>query len=312
MKIKESLNVTFDETPPPSKTSPLVDDALDEIEAIRVTEKKNLEYDIEDETLKIDEVVNIKESRNHPLENASSTKGDVLEGGGVSSNVTLSDSLIFMSARVKRIVSRNSVRVAFRNSVDEELIQAARDRPKSYADLKRKPMDFQVHVRVMLKVSPWKGVVRFSKRGKLKLRYIGPFKVLSKVGDVAYRLELPQQLSRVHNTMTSLADKAILSGANNRPPMLEKDMYDSWKSRMELYMLNRQHGRMILEFVENGPLLWLTVEENRVTRSKKYFELSATEAIQFDCDVKATNIILQGLPPEVYALVSTPKVAKEL
>nr|GFC93210.1 hypothetical protein [Tanacetum cinerariifolium] len=56
--------------------------------------------------------------------------------------------------------------------------------------------------------------------------------------------------------MTSLADKAILSGAENRPPMLEKDMYDSCKSKMELYMLNRQHGRMILESVENGPLLW--------------------------------------------------------
>nr|GFB09284.1 hypothetical protein [Tanacetum cinerariifolium] len=61
--------------------------------------------------------------------------------------------------------------------------------------------------------------------------------------------------------MASLADKAILSGADNRPPMLEKDMYDSWKSRMELYMLNKQHGRMI-ESVEHGPLLWPTVEED--------------------------------------------------
>ncbi|GJU14093.1 hypothetical protein Tco_1136489 [Tanacetum coccineum] len=69
MKIEESVNVTFDETPPPSKTSPLVDDDLDEEEAIKVTKKKNLENDIEDQTLEIDEVVNIKESRNHPLEN---------------------------------------------------------------------------------------------------------------------------------------------------------------------------------------------------------------------------------------------------
>ncbi|GJY18845.1 hypothetical protein Tco_0390336 [Tanacetum coccineum] len=68
-KVKELLNVTFDETPPPSKTSPLVDDDLDEEEAIKVTEKKNLENDIEDETLEIDEIVNIKEFRNHPLEN---------------------------------------------------------------------------------------------------------------------------------------------------------------------------------------------------------------------------------------------------
>ncbi|GJT49569.1 hypothetical protein Tco_0975726 [Tanacetum coccineum] len=112
--------------------------------------------------------------------------------------------------------------------------------------------------------------------------------------------------------MTTLADKAILSGADNRPPMLEKDMYDSWKSIMELYMMNRQHGRMILESVENGPLIWPSIEENGVTRPKKYSELSATEAIQADCDIKATNIILQGLPPEVYALVSNHKVAKEL
>ncbi|GJR66189.1 hypothetical protein Tco_0012254 [Tanacetum coccineum] len=112
--------------------------------------------------------------------------------------------------------------------------------------------------------------------------------------------------------MTTLANKAILSGADNRPPMLEKDMYDSWKSRMELYMLNRQNGRMILESVESGPLIWPSIVENGVTRPKKYSELSATEALQADCDIKATNIILQGLPPEVYALVSNHKVAKEL
>nr|GFA28856.1 retrovirus-related Pol polyprotein from transposon TNT 1-94 [Tanacetum cinerariifolium] len=69
IKIKESLNVTFDETPPPSKTSPLVDDDLDEEEAIKVIEKKNIENDIKDETLEVDEIVNIKESRNHPLDN---------------------------------------------------------------------------------------------------------------------------------------------------------------------------------------------------------------------------------------------------
>ncbi|GJT26447.1 retrovirus-related pol polyprotein from transposon TNT 1-94 [Tanacetum coccineum] len=68
MKIEESLNVTFDETPPPSKTSPLVDDDLDEDEAIKVTEKKTLENDIEDETFEVDKIVNIKKSKNHPLD----------------------------------------------------------------------------------------------------------------------------------------------------------------------------------------------------------------------------------------------------
>nr|GEW05385.1 putative reverse transcriptase domain-containing protein [Tanacetum cinerariifolium] len=82
----------------------------------------------------------------------------------------------------------------------KQKIQAARDRQKSYADVKCKPLEFQVGDRIMLKVSPWKGVMRFGKRGKLNLRYIGPFKVLAKIGTVAYRLKLPQQLSRVHST----------------------------------------------------------------------------------------------------------------
>nr|GFA08804.1 hypothetical protein [Tanacetum cinerariifolium] len=107
--------------------------------------------------------------------------------------------------------------------------------------------------------------------------------------------------------MASLADKAILSGTENCPPMLEKDMYNSWRSTMEMYMLNRQHGRIILESVEHGPLLWPFVTEEGVTRLKKYSELSAAEAIQADCDVKATNIIIQALPLEIYALVSFAK-----
>nr|GEW55444.1 putative reverse transcriptase domain-containing protein [Tanacetum cinerariifolium] len=84
-----------------------------------------------------------------------------------------------------------------------ELIQETTekiDRQKTYADLKRKPMEFRVGDKVMLKVSPWKGVVRFVKRGKLNPRYDGPFKVLERVGDVAYKLDFPEDLSRVHNT----------------------------------------------------------------------------------------------------------------
>ncbi|GJY32495.1 putative reverse transcriptase domain-containing protein [Tanacetum coccineum] len=74
-------------------------------------------------------------------------------------------------------------------------IQAARDRQKSYADRRRKPLGFEIGDKVMLKVSPWKRVIRFGKRGKLNPRYIGPFKIIAKVGTLAYRLELPKQLS---------------------------------------------------------------------------------------------------------------------
>ncbi|GJT47298.1 retrovirus-related pol polyprotein from transposon TNT 1-94 [Tanacetum coccineum] len=81
---------------------------------------------------------------------------------------------------------------------------------------------------------------------------------------------------------------------------------------MELYMENREHESKILESVKNGPLIWPTIEENGVTRTKKYDELSATEKIQADCDVKSTNIILQGLPSDVYALVNNHRIAKDL
>ncbi|GKC43925.1 retrovirus-related pol polyprotein from transposon TNT 1-94, partial [Tanacetum coccineum] len=133
--------------------------------------------------------------------------------------------------------------------------------------------------------------------------------------------------------MATLADKAILSGADNRPPMLEKEMYDSWKSRMKLYMMNRQHGRMILESVENGPLIWPSIEENEVTRPKKYSELSATEKgeslrdfyLRFSLLLNDMNIynmkleqfqvntkFLNTLPPEWSKFVTDVKLVSDL
>ncbi|KAJ0460950.1 putative nucleotidyltransferase, Ribonuclease H [Helianthus annuus] len=79
-------------------------------------------------------------------------------------------------------------------------LKVAQDRQKSYADKRRRPIEFQIGDKVMLKVSPWKGIIRFRKRGKLSPRFIGPFKILDRVGKVAYRLELPEELSGIHNT----------------------------------------------------------------------------------------------------------------
>ncbi|GJV59026.1 putative reverse transcriptase domain-containing protein [Tanacetum coccineum] len=93
---------------------------------------------------------------------------------------------------------------------------AAHIRQKSYADVRRKPLEFEVGDKVMLKVSPWKGVVRFGKRGKLSPRYIGPFKILSRVGLVEYKLELPRELQGIHNTFhvsnlkKSLSDEELI------------------------------------------------------------------------------------------------------
>ncbi|GJZ37453.1 putative ribonuclease H-like domain-containing protein [Tanacetum coccineum] len=83
--------------------------------------------------------------------------------------------------------------------------------------------------------------------------------------------------------------------------MLEKSLYDSWKSRMEFYMENRKNGRMILDSVQNGPLVWPTVvQEDDTTRKKTYVELSATEKLQADSDCKDTNIVFQGLVVPVF------------
>ncbi|GJV08568.1 putative reverse transcriptase domain-containing protein [Tanacetum coccineum] len=85
------------------------------------------------------------------------------------------------------------------NFITEDM-HVARDCQKSYAYVRRKPLEFKVGDKVMLKVSPWKGVIHFGKWGKLNPHYIGPFKIIAKVVTIAYRLELPKQLSRVHST----------------------------------------------------------------------------------------------------------------
>ncbi|GJR05992.1 putative reverse transcriptase domain-containing protein [Tanacetum coccineum] len=84
--------------------------------------------------------------------------------------------------------------------VIKEKLKAVRDRHKSYADNRRKLLEFEVGDRVMLKVSPWKGVVCFGKKGKLAPRYVGPFEILERIGPVAYQLRLSEELSGVHDT----------------------------------------------------------------------------------------------------------------
>ena len=100
-------------------------------------------------------------------------------------------------------------------------MQAARDRQKSYADKRQKPLEFQVGDKMMLKVSPWKGVIRFGKRGKLNHRYIGPFEILARVGPVAYRLALPSELSIVHDVFHVSNLKKCLSDDNSAIPLEE-------------------------------------------------------------------------------------------
>ncbi|GJX40915.1 hypothetical protein Tco_0255905 [Tanacetum coccineum] len=102
----------------------------------------------------------------------------------------------------------------------------ARSRQKRYADVRRRPLEFNVGDKVMLKVSPWKGVIRFGKHGKLSPRYIGPFKVLERVGQVAYKLELPREIQGIHNTFHVSNLKKCLSDESLIIPLDEIQLDD--------------------------------------------------------------------------------------
>ncbi|GJY55484.1 hypothetical protein Tco_0454599 [Tanacetum coccineum] len=181
MKIEESLNMTFDETSSSPKASPLEDDDLIEEEAIEVNKTRPLGNDLEDKSLENNEIINIKESKSHPLENAIG------------------------------------------NLNQRTLKSQAQDKSNFFCFLST----------------------------------IEPKNINEALKDV-------------------------------------------------------EHERMILESVKHGPLIWPTIEENGVTRTKKYVELSDTEKIQADYDLKANNIILQGLPSDVYSLVNHHRVTKDL
>ncbi|GJQ98419.1 hypothetical protein Tco_0009558 [Tanacetum coccineum] len=103
----------------------------------------------------------------------------------------------------------------------KEKPKAARDHQKSYVDYRHKPLEFEVVDRVLLKVTPWKGVMRFGKKGKLAPIYVGPFEILKRIGLVAYRLRLPEELNSVHDTFHVSTLKKYLADANLHMPLNE-------------------------------------------------------------------------------------------
>ncbi|GJU72711.1 hypothetical protein Tco_1264116 [Tanacetum coccineum] len=118
--------------------------------------------------------------------------------------------------------------------------------------------------------------------------------------------------------MSTMDENVIAAGADNRPPMLEKSQYNSWQNRMLLFIRGKEHGKDLLDFVLNDPFQYRTVEVpgtptlQASTRPRTYDDLNDKEKIHEECDIRATNIVLQGLPPNVYTLVNHHTISKEI
>nr|GFB07905.1 putative reverse transcriptase domain-containing protein [Tanacetum cinerariifolium] len=132
----------------------------------------------------------------------------------------------------------------------KQRIKAAHDRQKSYAYLKRKPMEFQARDKVMLKVSSWKGVVRFGKRGKLNPRYVRPFKVIARVRSIAYKLDLLEELSRFVEEHVEIMDREVKQLRNSRVPIVKV----RWNSKRGLEFTWERED----QFKEKYPHLFTT------------------------------------------------------
>ncbi|GKB56192.1 putative reverse transcriptase domain-containing protein, partial [Tanacetum coccineum] len=186
---------------------------------------------------------------------------------------------------------------------------------------KRKPLEFSVGEYVLLKVSPWKGVVHFGKKGKLAPRFVGPFEITERIGPVAYRLRLPEELNGFHDTFHVLNLKKCLADLILQVH-LDEIQVDAKLNFMEepVEILEREFKKLKRSRIPIVKVRWNSKCRPEFTWERedqmklKYSHLfsSSSKAIQADCDIKAINIILQGLPTEIYALVSQHRVAKEL
>jgi hypothetical protein len=158
--------------------------------------------------------------------------------------------------------------------VIRERMKAAQDRQKAYADRRTRPLEFEEGDYVFLKVSPWKGVIRFRKRGKLGPRYIGPFKVLQRVGRVAYRLDLPPELERIHNTFHVSQLRKCLADATAHVP-LDDIVVDEKMNYVETpvaikdtkvkHLRNKEIRQVLVQWDhrKGSDLTWETEEEMR-------------------------------------------------
>nr|GEV41178.1 reverse transcriptase domain-containing protein [Tanacetum cinerariifolium] len=147
----------------------------------------------------------------------------------------------------------------------------ARSRQKSYADIRRKLLEFNVGDKVMLKVSPWKGVIRFGKHGKLSPRFIGPFKILERIGPVAYKLELPRELQGIHNTFHVSNLKKCLSDESLSIPLDEVQLDNKLHFIEEpAEIMDREVKRLKQSRIPNVKVRWNSHQGPEYTWEREY------------------------------------------
>ena len=165
----------------------------------------------------------------------------------------------------RRLVGPQLVQITSEKvKVVRDNLKIARDRQKSYAENRRRDLQFEIGDRVFLKISPWKGVLRFGKRGKINPRYIGPYEIVSKVGPIAYRLKLPPELSRIHDTFhVSMLRKYISNPSHmlREQPMQLKENLTYEETPVQI--VDRKEKVLRSKVIPLVKVLWKNHEMNR-------------------------------------------------
>ncbi|GKE30484.1 hypothetical protein Tco_1445868 [Tanacetum coccineum] len=172
----------------------------------------------------------------------------------------------------------------------KEKLKVVRDHQKSYVDNRHKPLDFEVRDQVLLKVSPWKGVIRFGKKGKLAPRYVGPFEILERIGLVAYRLRLPEELTSVHDTFHVSNLKKCLADANLHVPLDEIKVDKTLRFvREPVEIVDRKVKSLKRSKIPIVKVCWNSKRGPEFTWEREYHMKAKYPRLFADCAVEPTS-----------------------
>ncbi|GJR85774.1 putative reverse transcriptase domain-containing protein [Tanacetum coccineum] len=168
----------------------------------------------------------------------------------------------------------------------KERLKTARSRQKSYANKRRKPLEFKVGDRVLLTVSPWKGVVRFGKKGKLAPRYVGAFEIVECIGTAAYRLKLPQELSCIHDTFHASNLKKCLAEPNVQVPLEEIEIDENLRFvEKPIGIVERDVKKLKRRRIPLGKVRWNSRQGAEYTWERELYQATSPHGTQYVCNI---------------------------